>query len=99
MNPEFPRIAIRLNLFDFAREVPIAVPAACIKHLRLKVGTEVNAVRRIDVCHLHLACQPFAVRERIHHHQTIAEDEPIGPRYVVLVEFHCLAIFLLRISE
>ena len=99
MNAEFPRVAIRLNLFNFAREVLIAVPAAHIKHLRLEVRAEVDAVRRIDVCHLHLSCQAFAVRQRIHHLQTIAEDEPVGPRHIVLVEFHCLPIFLLRVSE
>ena len=52
----------------------------------LEVGVELDAVGRIDVDALHLAAQPFALRQRRHHPQAVAEDHPVRPVGVVLVE-------------
>ena len=52
----------------------------------LEVRVELDAVRRIEVDALHLAAKTFALRQRRHHLQAVAENHPVGPVGVVLVE-------------
>ena len=87
MNSVPPRIPKRLHLLGLAADVlRIAVLHVPARRRPLEVRVELDAVGRIEVDALHLAAQPLALGERRHHLQAVAEDHPVRPVGVVLVE-------------
>ena len=52
----------------------------------LEVAVELDAVGRVEVDALHLATQSLALGEAGHHLQRVAQDHPVRPVLVVLVE-------------
>jgi len=52
----------------------------------LKIGIELDSIRRVNVNTLHLAAQPLSLGQRGHHLQRIAQNHAVAPVGVVLVE-------------
>ena len=52
----------------------------------LEIRVEADAVWRVDIDALHLAAQTFALGEARHDRQAVAEDHPVRPVGVVLIE-------------
>ena len=87
MNPIPPRIPERLDLFRLPADVlGLAVRDVAAGRRPLEVRVELDAVGRVEVDALHLAAQPLAFGERRHHLEAVAEDHPVRPVGVVLVE-------------
>ena len=87
VDPEFPGVAERLDLLGLARSVlELAVLDVAIARGHLPVRAELDAVGRVDVDHLDLAAQLLPLGERRHHLKGVAEDHPVRPVGVVLVE-------------
>ena len=87
VNPVPPSVPERLHLLGLATDVlrlPVLHIPACRRPLEVRV--ELDAVRRVEIDALHLAAQPFALGERRHHLKTVAEDYPVRPVGVVLIE-------------
>ena len=99
MNAERPGVAISLNHLRLARQVLLAVFHVALAELRLEVGGEFDAVRRVEINHLHLARQVFAPREAGHHLQRVAENHAVRPVHVNLVELHRLGVIQLRVGK
>ena len=87
MNAITPCIPKRAHLLRFSGNV---ICSSIIDRSRcrgpLKVRVELDAVRRVEVDALHLAAQALALGERRHHLQAVAEDHPVRPVGIVLVE-------------
>jgi hypothetical protein len=94
-----PRVPIRLDHLRLAREVLLLVLHVPLADQRLEVTRELDAVRRVHVDHLDLARQVLAGGQGRHHLQAIAEDEPVRPVDVVLVELDRLAVLQLGVGE
>ena len=87
VNPVPPRIPERLHLLRLAADVfGFAVLHVPARRRPLEVRVELDAVGRVEVDALHLAAQPLALGERRHHLQAVAEDHPVRPVGVVLIE-------------
>ena len=87
VNAVAPRVPERLHLLRLAGDVGgVAVLHVAAGGGPLEVGVELDAVGRIEVDALDLAAQPFALRQRRHHLQAVAEDHAVRPVGVVLVE-------------
>ena len=87
MNAIAPCVAECFYLLRLASDViDVAVLHIAARRGPLKIGVELDAIGRIDVDALHLAPQSLALRQRRHHLQAVAEDHPIGPMRIVLVE-------------
>src|SRR5438034_3631994 len=87
MNPIAPRIPERLHLFRLSRDVRcVAVLHVATGRAPLKIRIELDAVRWVDVDTLDLAAQAFALGQAGHHLERVAEDHPVRPVLVVLVE-------------
>ena len=87
VDPVPPRVPERLDLLRFPGDVfRLAVLHVPARGGPLEVRVELDAVGRVEVDALHLAAKPFALRQRRHHLHAVAEDHPIGPVGVVLVE-------------
>jgi hypothetical protein len=52
----------------------------------LEARVELDAVGRVDVGALDLAAKPLALGEARHHLERVAQDHPVRPVLVVLVE-------------
>ena len=63
----------------------VAVGHVALAHEGLEVRAELHRVGRIHVDGLHLAAEPLVSDEGVHHHQGIAEDQPVHPPVAVLV--------------
>ena len=87
MNSVAPGVPKRPHLLGLARDV-VGFPVLNITTGGgpLEVGVELDAVWGIDVDALNLPAQAFALRQRRHHPHTVAEDHPVRPVGVVLVE-------------
>ena len=87
MDTQLPRVAEGLDLLSFSSCVFVLavldVPAAS---RGLPVGAELDAVGRVDVDHLHLAAKVLPLRKGRHGLQGVAEDHPVRPVGLVLVE-------------
>jgi len=87
MNPVAPCVPKRLNLLWFTRDLIgraiLHIPA---RRAPLKIRVELDSIRRVDVDALHLPAQPLALGEAGHHLQGVAEDHPVRPVLIVLVE-------------
>ena len=82
-----PCVSERLDLLRLAGDVfGFAVPHVSAGGGPLEVGVELDAVGWVEVDALHLAAQPFALGQRRHHLQAVAEDHAVGPVGVVAVE-------------
>src|SRR5262245_1182696 len=66
---------LALPIFDVAR-----------KRRNLPIRIESYAIWRVDIDALHLAAQMLALSEARHYEQAVAEDHPVRPMLVVLVE-------------
>ena len=87
VNPVTPRVPERLHLLRLPADVlRLAVLDVTAGRRPLEVRIELNAVGRVEVDALHLAAQPLALGERAHHLQAVAEDHPVRPVGVVLIE-------------
>ena len=91
MNAELPCVAERADLFGLARRVlHLSIFHVALPRRHLPVRSELDAVRRIEIDRLDLALQPFLLREARHHQQRVAEDHPVRPVLIVVVEIHLL---------
>ena len=57
----------------------------------LEVGAVTDAIRRIEISHLHPPAETFLLDQAVHHQQAVASDQPVGPVVAVFVELDCLA--------
>ena len=87
VDPVPPCVPKRLHLLRLTGDVlRLAVLHVATGGGPLEVRVELDAVGRVEVDALHLAAKPFALRQRRHHLQAVAEDHPVRPVGVVLVE-------------
>jgi len=99
VDAEVPSVAERLHHLRFSGEVLFLVLHVALANFRLEVAGELDAVGRVDVDYLHFAGEVFALGEARHHLKRIAEDEPVPPVHLVLVELDRLLILQFRIAE
>jgi hypothetical protein len=87
MNPIFPSISKGFDLLglscDVVRSSILHIPAG---GRPLKITIKLNPIRRIKINALHLPPQSLPLRQARHHLQRIAQDHPVGPVLIVLVE-------------
>ena len=97
---EPPRVAVCLDHLRLARQRRI-VAVAHVAPVRggLEVRVVGDAVRRVDVDHLHLASHPLALEQRVHDEQGVAKDEAVRPVHVVVVEVNGLVERQPRVGE
>ena len=82
-----PGVAERLDLLGLARDVRgVAVLHVAARRRPLEVAVELDPVRRVDVDALHLPAEPLALGEARHDLERVAEDHPVRPALLVLVE-------------
>ena len=87
MDAQLPRVAEGLDLLDLAGDVlELAVLDVALAGRRLPVRSELDAIRRVEVDHLHLAPEALALGQAGHHLERIAEDHAVRPVGLVLVE-------------
>ena len=87
MNAVAPGVAEGLDLLRLARDVVgLAVAHVAAGGGPLEVGVELDAVGWVDVNALDLAAQAFALGERGHDLEAVAEDHAVRPVGVVAVE-------------
>ena len=53
MDPKLPGIAVCFYHFRLTRQILLAIFHISLAKLRLEVGSKLDAIRRIDVNHLH----------------------------------------------
>jgi hypothetical protein len=94
-----PRVPIRLDHLRLAREVLLLVLHIPLADQRLEVARELDPVRRIHVDHLDLAREVLAGGQGRHHLQAVAEDEPVRPVDIVLVELDRLAVLQFGVGK
>ncbi|AEO46714.1 hypothetical protein F11_01220 [Rhodospirillum rubrum F11] len=87
VNAIAPCVAEGPDLFGFAGNVIlVAVLHIAAGRRPLKIAVEFDAIGRIEIDALHLAAQPFALGQTRHDGKRIAQDHPVGPIGVVLIE-------------
>ena len=99
MNPQPPGVAVRLHHLGLSREVTLFVLHVALADFRLEVARKFDPVRRVDVDHLHLARQVLAPGQRRHHLKAVAQDQPVRPVHIVLIELDRFVVLLLRVGE
>ena len=93
MQPKLPGIPIGLDHLRLAGHgVVVPVLDVAPAHEGLEVGAEFHAIGWVHVDHLHLAAQLLVGQERIHHHQGVAQDQPVAPAAGVLVGIEQLLV-------
>ncbi len=91
VDAELPGVAEGADLLGLAgRVLRLAVLHVALARAHLPVGAELDAVGRVDVDRLDLALQPFLLGEARHHQQRVAQDHPVRPVLVVVVEVDLL---------
>ena len=86
MDAQLPGVPVRLHHLRLAHHVfVVAVGHVALAHEGLEVRAELHRVGRIHVDGLHLAAEALVSGEGVHHHQGIAEDQPVHPPVAVLV--------------
>ncbi len=92
MDAQLPRIAEGLDHLRLLRQVfVLAVLDVALVDEGLEVAAVLDAVGRVEIDHLHLACHAFLLQQAVHHQQRVAGHEAVGPAAVVLVELDGLA--------
>ena len=87
VHAQLPGVAERLHLHHLARQVVVlAVLHVPLVYARLEVAAELDAVGRVHIDALHLAAHLLALQKRAHHQQAVAQDHPVRPVHVVLIE-------------
>ncbi len=87
MDTVAPSVAEGLYLLRLAGDVlGISVFYVATGGRPLEVGVELDAVGRVEVDALHLPAQPFALGQRRHHLQAVAQDHAVRPVGVVAVK-------------
>src|SRR5262245_34289391 len=99
MDTECPRISVRFYRLRLTSEILIAVLYVTLAKLWLKIGTELDAVGRIDVNHLYFAREIFAPGKACHYLERVTQNHSVRPVNGMLVELNGLMIGLLRIRE
>ncbi len=99
VDAQLPGVAVGFDLFRFVGEVFVLVLHVAAVEARLEVAGVPDAVGRVDVDHLHLAGHALLDQERVHHQQTIAQDQAVGPADFVLVELDLLVGRQRRFAE
>ncbi len=92
VDAEFPSVAegpdhLRL----LGQVVVLAVLDVALVDEGLEVAAVADAIRRVDVDHLHLAGHAFLFEQGVHHQQGVARDQAVRPVVGVLVELDGLA--------
>ncbi len=99
MDAKGPGIAIGSDHLRLAGEVLLAVFHFALSKLRLEVGTEFDAVRWVEINHLHFAREVFAAGEARHDLQGVAQNKAVGPIHVEFVKLNGLGIGLLWVGK
>ena len=71
-------------------EVLFAILHIALAEMRLKIRGELDAIRRVEIDHLHPASEVFAPTTACHDLEGIAEDHAVRPVHVMLVKLHRL---------
>jgi hypothetical protein len=90
VDAQLPGVAIRLDLLWLVGEVFVFVFDIAAVKARLEVGGVFDAVGRVEVDHLYLACHALFDQQRVHHQQRVAQNESVCPVDLVLVELDLL---------
>jgi len=98
MDAKGPCVAVGFDHFRFAGEVLLAVFHVALTKLRLEVGTEFDAVGRIEINHLHFAGEVFATGKAGHDLQGVTQNKAVCPIHIVFVKLDGLGIGLLRVN-
>src|SRR5699024_5267827 len=78
VDAEFPGITEGFDLFSLAGSVlGLTILHVALTGTDLPVGTELDAVRRVDVDHLDLAAQLLPLSKRSHNLQGVAQDQAV----------------------
>ena len=86
MNPKLPCIPVSLHHLRLARhEIIIPMLHISLPDKRLEIAPELHAVGRVHIYRLNLPSQSLILKQAVHHHKRIAEDNPVHPRGFVLV--------------
>ena len=92
MNAQLPGIPERLEHLRFLGQVGVvAVLDIALADEGLEVGAVLDAVRRVDVDHLHPAGHALLLEQAGHHQQAVAGDQAVGPVALMAVEVDGLA--------
>ena len=87
MNPQFPRIPECLDHLRFLRQIFIlAVFDIALVHEGLKVRPVLNAIRWIDVDHLHPTGHTLFLQQAVHHQERITRGEAVRPALFVVIK-------------
>jgi len=99
VDAEGPGVPVGLDHLRLAGEVGLLVLHVAPADLGLEVRGEPDAVGRVHVDHLDPPGQALAAGQACHHLEGVAEDHPVRPVHVVLVELDGLAIRELGVGE
>ena len=100
VDAQLPGVAVGADLLGLAGErAVVAVLDVALVRPRLEVRVVVDAVGRVDVHALDLAGHPLAPQQRVHDQQRVAQDQPVRPVHLVLVEGQLLVEAELRVGE
>ena len=99
MDAEGPGIAVGLDHLRLPGEVAFLVLHVPFPDFRLEVGGKFNPVGRVHIDHLDLSGQVLPAGKARHDLEGIAQDHPVRPVHVMLVELDGLLIFQLRVSK
>ena len=87
MDAQFPSIPEGLDHLRFLRQILILfVLYISLVHKGLEIGAVLDAIGRIDIYHLHLPGHTLLFQQRIHDHQAVSGNHPVGPVDAVLVK-------------
>ncbi len=91
VDAQLPGVAERLDLLRLPGQIlGLGVLHVALAGAHLPVAAELDAVGRVEVDALHMAAQPLLLREAGHYEEAVAEDQPVRPVLVVLVELQLL---------
>jgi hypothetical protein len=92
VDAQLPGVAKSPDLLRLGGEVVVlAVLDVALVDKGLEVGAVADAVGRVEIDHLHLACHTLLFQQRVHHQQAVTRHQPVGPAMRVLVEIYRLA--------
>ena len=99
MHAQHPDLAVSFHHLQLARQIGFSISHLSLEDLALEITWITDPIRGINVDHLHFARQILTPGQRRHHQEAVAQDHPVRPVHLVLVELHCLAVVLLGVGE
>ena len=91
MDAQFPGVPESLDHLWLLRQIFILfILHIPLIHKGLEVGAILDAIRWINIYHLHLAGHALLLQQGIHDHQAVTSNHPVGPVDAVLVELNGL---------